>query len=161
MESKFKYGAYILVFLIVIFSAMLCLALSVYIWVDLPIAFYIVMNLVCILVWVWLVYGELRTKVIAVNLGFDNFKVKRYLGLGPEKTYYFNNVEGYKTSILPAYGTAYEYLYVMEGGKKVIKLSEFYHKNYAGLKDAISSAKIKNLGFENFNYALELKEIFS
>jgi len=42
----------------------------------------------------------------------------------------------------------------------VIKLSQFYHKNYEELKTGISDAKIKDLGFEDFSYLRELKEIF-
>jgi hypothetical protein len=161
MKSRFKYGAYILGFLALAFSAILCLALSVYIWIDLPIGFFIVVNLFCIFVWIWLVYGELRTKVISVDIGYDNFQVRSYFGLGPAKTFYFADTDGYIIAILPASGTSYEYLYVIVGGKKVIKLSEFYHKNYAELKNGIAAAKIKYLGVEDFSYAREIKEIFS
>src|ERR1700743_1824902 len=114
MKSRFKYGAYILAVLAIVFSIMLCLALSVDFFIVIPLPIYIVLNLFCIFCWVWLVYGELRTKVIHVEIGYDNFLSKGYLGFGRSKTCYFTDVEGYRTSILPAsQGAVYEYLYVI------------------------------------------------
>jgi hypothetical protein len=157
MKSKFKYGAYILAVLVILFTLAECFVLSFFFMDDIPIGLTIVVNLFVIFAWVWLVFGELRTKVIYVEIGYDNFIVKGYFGLGTSKTYYFNDTEGYKISILPAEGAVYEYLYVISGGKKVIKLSQFYHKNYEELKTGISDAKIKDLGFEDFSYLRELK----
>ena len=143
---------------------MLCSLLSLYFWIDIwiviPLVFYIAVNLFFMFAWVWLVFGELRTKVISLDIGYDNFIVKGYFGLGAAKTLYFNDVEGYKISILPAELTVYEYLYVMSSGKKVIKLSQFYHQNYEELKESINAAKITYLGEEDFSYKQELKEIF-
>jgi hypothetical protein len=106
------------------------------------------------------VVGEWRTKIISLETGFDHFVVRRYFGLGKPNTYYFTDVEGYKTSILPAKGAEYEYLYLVSGGKKVAKLSQFYHKNYLELKDNIVSLKIKYLGYEPYKSGREIKEIF-
>jgi hypothetical protein len=160
MKSKFGLGAYLLAFLIVLFSIMLCAALSVYFLIAIPVAIYIILNVFCVFSWIWLVFGELRTKVIRVEIGYDSIAVKGYFGLGAPKTYYFNEIEGYKISILPASGAVYEYLYIIAGDKKVVKLSQFYHKNYVELKEAIAAVPIKYLGFENFSYGRELKEIF-
>ena len=161
MKSRFKFGAYFVMVLSIIFTGMMLLSFSVYFFgIIIPIGLYLFFNFWLILVWIWLVYGELRTKAAAVYIAFDYFTVKGYLGLGPEKTYYFNEIEGYLIAILPAKGTSYEYLYIVKGGKKVIKLSQFYHSNYAELKSGISSTSIKDLGFEDFNYGRELKEIF-
>jgi hypothetical protein len=160
MKSKFKYGAYILAVLVIVFTIIMCFLLSLFFMDGIPIGLIIFVNLLFIFAWVWLVFGELRTKVVAVDIGYDNFIVKGFFGLGKPKTYYFNEVEGYKTSILPAKLTVYEYLYVMSGSKKVIKLSQFYHQNYEELKTAIAAEKINYLGFEDFSYMRELKEIF-
>lgn len=161
MKSRFKFGAYFVAVLSIIFTIMMLLSFSVYLFgIIVPIGIALLFYFWLILVWIWLVYGELRTKAVAVYVAFDYFTVKGYLGLGPEKTYYFNEVDGYLTAILPAKGTSYEYLYIVKGGKKVIKLSQFYHSNYAELKDTISSTNIKDLGYEDFSYGRELKEIF-
>jgi hypothetical protein len=160
MKSKFKSGAYILAVLVIVFTLIEFFTLSLFLMDGIPLGLIIFVNLLFIFSWVWLVFGELRTKVVAVDIGYDNFIVKGFFGLGKPKTYYFNEVEGYKTSILPAKLTVYEYLYVMSGGKKVIKLSQFYHQNYEELKTAIATEKINYLGFEDFSYMRELKEIF-
>ncbi len=161
MKSQFKYGAYITATIAIFFTIMLIGTLSVYLFgMHVPIAFYLVVNCYFILVWFWMVAGELRTKVISVEIGFDHFIVRRYFGLGASHTYYFNDIEGYETAILPAKGASYEFLYMVSGGKKIIKLSQFYHKNYADLKEHIAMLKIKDLGFEQFRYGREIKEIF-
>jgi hypothetical protein len=159
MKSKFKYGAYILALLVILFTAVMCGVIALYFVFDIPLAFLLIITVCFAFCFTWLVFGELRTKVISLDIWFDNFIVEGYFGFGPPKTFYFNDIDGYTISILPASGTAYEYLYVIAGGKKVIKLSQFYHKNYGELKDAIAS-NIKYLGFEDFSYAKELKEIF-
>ncbi len=162
MKSRFKFGSYFVVLLSLLFTGILLLSLSVYLFgITIPIAFYLILNAWLILVWIWLIYGELRTKVAAVYIGFDYFTVKGYLGLGPSKTYYFNEADGYLLAILPAKGTSYEFLYIIVKGKKVIKLSQFYHSNYSELKDTISSANVKYLGYEDFSYGREIKEIFA
>jgi len=155
-------GAYILAFLIILFTLMGIAFLSLFFFfiANIPVGFIIVVNVFFIFAWIWLVFGELRTKVVSVDIGYDNFIVKGYFGFGTPKTFYFNDVEGYRTSILPASLVVYEYLYVISGGKKVIKLSQFYHKNYEELKAAIIGSNIKYLGFEDFSYGRELKEIF-
>jgi hypothetical protein len=161
MKSKFKYGAYIVAFVAIYFSLLLIAALSSYFFdLGIPLLLYIVFNIFFIFVWMWIILGELRTKAIRVEFGYDHLTVRRYLGWGPEKTYYFTDIAGYQTAILPARGTSYEYLYLISGGKKVVKLSQFYHKNYDELKAYIISLKINNLGFEQFGYGRELKEIF-
>ena len=121
---------------------------------------YILFNLYFIFVWLWCVVGELRTKVIVFEMGYDSFTVKRYFGFGKPKTIYFADVDGYRISILPSKGAVYEFLYLVAQGKKIVKLSQFYHKNYDELKEAIAGTKIYNLGFESFSYVHEIKEIF-
>ena len=161
MKSKFKYGAYITAFVAVYFTLMLIAALSSYFFgLGVPLVLYIVFNIFFIFVWTWIVLGELRTKAIRVEFGYDHVTVRRYLGWGPEKTYYFTDIEGYQTAILPARGTSYEFLYLLSGGKKAVKLSEFYHKNYNGMKAYIFSLKMKNLGVEKYSNVRELKEVF-
>ena len=43
--------------------------------------------------------------------------------------------------------------------KKIIKISEFYHKNYLQLKNKIQE-NFKSLGYEHFSLLDEFKEIF-
>jgi hypothetical protein len=161
MKSKFKFGSYLTAGLAVYFTLLLIAALSSYFFVlDIPIIACLIFTVILIFPWLWIVFGELRTKVIRVEFGYDHVTVKRYLGLGPSKTYYFTDIEGYQTAILPSRGVSYEFLYLMSGGKKAVKISQFYHKNYDDLKAYVVSLKMKNLGVEPFSYGRELREIF-
>ena len=81
------------------------------------------------------------------------------MGAGIEKKFYFNEFTGYKISILPSEYEEFEYLYLLIEERKVIKISQFYHSNYAELKQSIIR-KTKNLGKEHFSFVREVKEIF-
>ena len=108
----------------------------------------------------YLLFGEIRTKNILVELESNEIKVKRFLGLKKE-IYKFSEIEGWKYSCLTSRGGTYEYLYLYNfNNKKVIKISEFYHSNYWELKDFVK-INFKNLGYENFSYVDEFKEIFT
>ncbi len=47
----------------------------------------------------------------------------------------------------------------MMNDKKIVKLSEFYHRNYSELKTVLAK-KVTYLGNEKLNILNELKEIF-
>ncbi len=108
----------------------------------------------------WLFHGEFRTKMIKIEIGNDFLIVKKFGGLSPGKKFSFYEIDGFKTSILPSRGGDYEYLYLMQGDRKIAKISNFYHKNYDSLKEALKG-KVKDLGFEKFRYLDEFKEIFT
>lgn len=113
-----------------------------------------------VLILIWLIWGELRTKAVKVSIDMDRLSYSNFLGLGNLRVLRFSEIDGFKIANLPSEYQDYEYLYVMVNKYKVIKLSEFYHKNYKELKAMISS-KSKCLGEEKFSYVQEFKEIFS
>lgn len=123
--------------------------------------FLILISFFLIFIWVWMFFGELRTKVIHIDLQQDSVKIRRYLGLGVAKTYYFGDITGFKTSILSSKSGSFEYLYLITDNRKIAKLSGFYHSNYQELKQYIVSRNIKNIGFESFSNLQELRDIFS
>lgn len=108
---------------------------------------------------IWLVFGELRTKVIKVQIEDEKVIVLNYLGLGIPKMYTFLQMDGFETALLPSKYNMYEYLFLIEKGKKVVKLSQFYHSNYADLKNTLTE-KVPNLGQKGFSLKQEVKEIF-
>ncbi|MFC5683828.1 hypothetical protein ACYE2N_01675 [Flavobacterium sp. MAHUQ-51] len=120
-------------------------------WID------IYMAILFFFTWIWLVFGELRTKIIQVTIQNNQIEKTNYLGLN--RKFIFKDFDGYQTSILTSKGQNYEYLYFVKDDVKIIKISEAYHKNYSDLKDIIS-AKLKDLGEIQFSYIDELKEIF-
>ncbi|WP_265428439.1 hypothetical protein [Chryseobacterium sp. YIM B08800] len=103
--------------------------------------------------------GELRTKIIIVKIENNQLEVRRFFGLKIE-TYKFSEITGWKYSHQTSKGGTYEYLYLYKNDKKTIKISEFYHKNYFLLKNEIE-IKIKYLGYEQFSFIDEFKEIFT
>lgn len=113
-----------------------------------------------VFVLIWLIWGELRTKAVKISIGMDRIHISNFLGLGTSKVIYFSEIDGFKITSLPSEYKDYEYLYIMKNKQKVIKISEFYHKNYTELKTEILS-KSKNLGVEKFSYWQEFKEIFT
>jgi hypothetical protein len=162
MKSKFRFWAYFVTFNAVFFSIILFLTLSHKVFnPTMPLIFFLFFSLFFVYVWIWLIFGELRSKIISIDIEYNSFNIKRYLGLGISKTYYFDQLDGYKTSILSSRSGSYEYLYLMIGKRKIAKLSEYYHKNYHELKRAIFSQNIKNLGFESYSFIREVKEIFT
>ena len=112
-----------------------------------------------IFTWIWLVFGELRTKIIKVKIHDDKIIVSNYFGLGAGRTFSMSQFDGLETALLPSRYNTYENLYLIENGKKAIKLSQFYHKNYADLKITLTE-KIKDLGQKDFTAFQEVKEIF-
>lgn len=91
-----------------------------------------------ILTWVWLFFGEIRTKATVVVVEEDYLIVKGFMGFGPKKEIEFIEFQGYKTSLLPSRNGYYEYLYLIKNGKKAVKVSQFYHDNYSEIKKVLT-----------------------
>lgn len=105
-----------------------------------------------------LLFGEMRTKAITVELEANSLAVRGYYGVGGKRRILYADCSGFTTSDLPTEsGQTYEYLYVMQNGKKVVKVSEFYHKNYDELKREIAK-KMKYLGDKPFSMSDELMD---
>ena len=160
LKSKFKFRTLIIPILIVAQTSV-----SAYIitenwpikveeirWID------IYMSIVFLFTWIWLVFGEFRTKVIEVTIENNTIEKKNYLGLN--QRYNFKDFDGFQTSILTSKGDSFEYLYLIKDNRKVIKISEAYHRNYAELKNRIGTNS-KDLGEIKFSYIDELKEMFN
>lgn len=159
LKSKFKFRALLIPVLIVAITS-----ISAYIitenwpiqieglrWVE------IYMTVLFLFTWVWLVFGELRTKIIEVTIENNTIEKRNYLGLNQK--YNFKDFDGFQISIITSKGESFEYLYLVKDSQKIIKISEAYHKNYTELKNRIE-AKSKELGEIKFSYIDELKDIF-
>ncbi len=111
------------------------------------------------LVSIWLIFGELRTKVVKIEIDEKGISLSNYCGLGTKKVYTFSDFDGFETTLLPSKYNTYESLYLISNGKKVIKLSEYYHSNYADLKATLAKS-LQYLGQKRFSLTREIKEIF-
>ncbi len=159
LKSKFKFRALLIPILILAITF-----ISAYIvtenwpieikkirWIE------IYMTVLFLFTWVWLVFGELRTKVIEVTIENNHIEKKNYLGLNQK--YSFKDFNGFQTSILTSKGESFEYLYLVKNNQKIIKISEAYHKNYGELKNRIAENS-KDLGEIKFSYIDEFKDMF-
>ena len=159
LKSKFKFRALLIPILIIALTSV-----SAYIitenwpieinelrWIE------IYMTVLFLFTWVWLVFGELRTKVIEVTIDNNYIEKRNYLGFS--RKYNFKDFNGFQTSILTSKGESFEYLYLVKDNRKIIKISEAYHKNYSELKNRILRNS-NDLGEIKFSYIDEVKEIF-
>lgn len=160
IHSKFKYWTFFPVGLLLIVTGLLVIVVDkLFRRPDMPpFGMYVFLTLF-IFMWIWLVFGELRTKTIKVEIESGQIIVSKYLGFGIKKYYPLSQFDGLETAIMPSRYDKYEYLYLMKNGRKVIKLSEFYHRNYTDLKRVLTD-KVQNLGQSRFNFIQEVKEIF-
>jgi hypothetical protein len=115
------------------------------------------MTVLFLFTWIWLVFGELRTQIIEVKILNNYIEKKNYIGFNQK--YKFEDFDGFQTSIISSRSGSFEYLYFIKDNKKVIKISEAYHKNYFDLKEKISG-HLKDLGEVKFSFFDEFKEIF-
>jgi len=161
VQSKFTVWTYVL-FITSLFLLSIVFILLSLLFED-PSTGTIIVILICSLLFIfiltWLVWGELRTKAIKILIESGKIKTRNFAGLGNEKIFPVPGINGYKTSLLPAAYRDYEYLYLFVNDQKVIKLSEFYHKNYSVLKEYIVS-NCKQLDSEKFSLKKEIGEIF-
>lgn len=100
-----------------------------------------------------------ENKLIIVIFDDGRIVVKKLMGLLPAVTYVSSEIDGWKHSLLPSQGGSYEYVYLYRNGKKIAKISEFYHRNYEDVKQYVSQ-KYKDLGYEKLSYIAEFKEMF-
>ncbi len=104
-------------------------------------------------------FGELRTKMIKIVIERDLISVRGFGGLLRKSEYSLSDFDEFRTTKIFSDGNINEYLYLIKRNRKIIKLSQAYHKNYAELKAAIQ-LQVEDLGYEQFNFMDEIKEIF-
>ncbi|SEF58875.1 hypothetical protein SAMN05421847_0393 [Halpernia humi] len=161
MKSKFTIKAFLPIILLFPFVYLIFLLLPIVLKENTGYddkIFVILFPIFLIFIVVILFYGEIRTKFIIVEINKYEIKVKKFLGLFT-KSYKVNEIQGWKYSHLASKDRIYEYLYIYKNGKKIIKISQFYHANYSKLKNQIQQ-NFKNLGYEKFSFKDEFKEFF-
>ncbi len=114
---------------------------------------------ICLVLWVWLVFGVLRKKAIKVSLNNRLLEKRGFLGLGLKQQFDLSELDGFSIAILYARGGRYEYLYVLKGKNSVVTISEFYHSNYFEVKRELES-KLKFTGKKTYSLLDEIKNIF-
>jgi hypothetical protein len=149
MKSQFTNWPYLLAILSVAFSVVI--AIAFYRLISNPSRFigpFVPFALFFGYAWVWMVLIELRTKAISITIAEGEIRVRRFIGLSTTIIYPFQILDGYQLSILKDRFGDYEYLYLMSGDKKAVKISEKFHSNYQELKTTVINLGFKNLGLE-------------
>ncbi len=161
MKSEFNFAAYWMFLLGILFPLLLgVVALDDRTYSNLSSTELIIACAFFLCIYIWMIFGELRTKVISITMADNNIVIRRYLGLGFVQRINANDITGFKISVLPSRAGSYEYLYLMVGDRRVAKLSVFYHSNYKELKKYVVSLNIKFIGKSRFSNRQELRDIF-
>jgi phosphorylcholine metabolism protein LicD len=158
MASKFKISSYlILIFLFFTTGLFIKILFDFNTTFNSKIAGSFVMILLFFVV--FLLFIELRDKVIAIKFEQNGLNINRFLGL--KKTIFINNkeIKGFHKSIITTKNGRYNYIYLMKRNKKIAKISEQYHKNFNDLSSEIEK-RYNNLGFTNTTLISELKDMF-
>jgi hypothetical protein len=141
IKSKFTKKAYsvFLILLILILMAGACIQ-----WMDAASeTMYITISILSLLVILFSIYlliaSELKTKMVRVIVNTDHISAVRYAGLFQKEELYFKELEGYFIKQVESESSSSEFCYLVKDGKKIIILSDYYHKNYKELKAAIQS----------------------
>ena len=160
IKSKFTNRAFFIPVMIVVFTAISAgiiysnfpLNVKMLRWIDIYTGFIFIITIL------WLVCGELKQKMIIIEIKNNHISKRNYLGQFNE--FNFKDFEGYETSIISSKNGKFEYLYLIKDGQKKIKISEQYHRNYVELKTAIGE-RTPFLRDINFSIWQEFKELFS
>jgi hypothetical protein len=159
MESKFK----IISYFIPIFILFL-IGLFINIIVNIKSAFtsiYGGLFVVSLLFFsILMLFFEFRNKIIKVEFINNQFKINSFFGLTNTKIIDDKIIDGFYNSILETKYGSYDYIYLMSNNKKIIKISNQYHKNFKELSEEIK-IRYKDLGFVNTGFISEIKDIFN
>ena len=107
----------------------------------------------------WLVFGELRRSAVRLRIDGGVLVVTPFAGLGFTRRYDLKSFDAITSTILVSRGGAYEYRYLMKAGRRVVRVSSFYLKNYREISEALSEHCVYK-GRRPMNFWLEMKEIF-
>ena len=111
----------------------------------------------CFIIYFWLT--EFRTRAHSVEILKDNIVLREYFGLGRRKEINLKDIEGFIRSTQPGKMKDYEFLFLLKKGKRVVAISEFYHRNYSALRSQVEN-KIPDLGRQKYKFLPEYKEMF-
>lgn len=162
IKSKFKFSILLPVFIVVATTFLLYIIVSPLTTSSEYNTSIIIYALAIFLAFIWICFfcGELRTRAVIVAIDEKILLKKNYLGLGIAKVFDLSEFDGFETCSLPSRGGPHEYLHLIKDGKRLVTISEFYHKNYYQLKQCISKT-VKFSGNKTFSILSEIKNVFS
>ncbi len=98
-----------------------------------------------------LIGNQLNHKTPKIIINDNTITKVPNFGLGFRKTYQINIIDGFLTYTTSDKNNANEYLYLIAGNERILKLSTYYYQNYRELKSSIIQYPVKNLGNEHWS----------
>ena len=89
--------------------------------------------------------SKVRTKTAKVSFSDNVLTVRQVLGLGQKHQAWLADVTGYYTSTISSRYNHFNYIYIMQGKRKIAKISNQYHSNYNDMA-AYVAANFRHLG---------------
>ena len=109
--------------------------------------------------WVVMVWGELRLKMSRLYFKEGVMEIISFWGLWGKRICYYEHITGFKTLLEPALPTPYECITLMNGEKKLLRISQFYYSNYDEIKLLVTNT-FQDLGREEFSTKRTFADIF-
>lgn len=157
VESKFKFTAYIAPFFaLAILLLLVCLIANKF--EDFTSIGGGIFASTLLLLSLVMLFNDMVTKAIGIKIYKNDISIRPFLGLGWQKNYEIEALDGFQSSIISAKGGTYRILYLMKDNKKVGKITEFYHSNYNEIHDFFIQ-NLKDLGSVRTNIITEIKDI--
>ena len=100
-----------------------------------------------------------RTRAHRVTIDQQCVVVKRYFGLGKSESYALNSLDGFVSLFESGKLGVSENLFILQKGKRVVCISEFYHSNYGELKKILIERLI-NFGVNDYDVKEEWSNLF-
>lgn len=111
------------------------------------------------MIWLVMVWGELRLKTHRIYFKANSIEVRSFFGLGKKQTYAYDTICEYTISLQPAYPFPYECITLISNQKDVLRISQFYFRNYLEMKLLIID-KFKEYKVRKFSLRKSILEIF-
>lgn len=102
--------------------------------------------------------SKVRTKTVKVSFANNIITVKQVLGLGQKHQAWLADVTGYYTSTVSNRYKEFDYIYIMQGKRKIAKISTQYHSNYNDMA-AYVKANFRYLGNYKTTFLTEITDL--
>ena len=120
----------------------------------------IIAFIVVALIWLVMVWGELRLRAIKISFTDKDIVVQSFFGIGNTKVYSYDTITSFHSTLQPALPLPYECITLINNQKKVVHISQYYFANYNQLRGFVTG-KFKNDGAKSFSLKKMFMEIFS
>lgn len=119
----------------------------------------IVVLMLVLFIWLVMVWGELRLKIHQIYFTTNGIEFRSFLGIGKKRVYSYDVITGFTIGLQPAYPFPYESITLMRNEKKLLRISQFYFRNYKEIKLLITE-RFASCQIQKFSLRKAITEIF-